>query len=156
MKSGVFFFTDPPYGFKKFDEAAEKEIAFNGVYRAGTDGKITAIEKDLHRPNGVALSPDESVLYVAQSEPTKAIIMAYSLDAAGNVTGKKLFHDFTDLIGDAARAARRDGRGGTARSSPPVRAAFSFCRRTASASGASGTARPPPTASLATMAGRFT
>ena len=100
MKSGVLFFTDPPYGFKKFDEAPEKEVAFNGVYRAGTDGKVTAVEKELHRPNGVALSPDESVLYVAQSEPTMAIIMAYSLDASGNVTGKKLFHDFTDLIGD--------------------------------------------------------
>jgi len=102
MKNGVIFFSDPPYGFKKFDEAPEKEVAFNGVYRAGTDGKVSAVEKDLHRPNGVALSPDESVLYVAQSEPTKAILMAYSLDASGNITGKKQFHDFTDLIGDKA------------------------------------------------------
>ena len=54
----------------------------------------------LHRPNGVALSPDERTLYVTQSEPTKAIIMAYSLDAGGNVTGKKLFHDATDLVGE--------------------------------------------------------
>ena len=102
MKSGVFFFTDPPYGFKKFDDAPQKEVAFNGVYRAGTDGKISVIEKDLYRPNGVALSPDESVLYVTQSEPSKAIIMAYALDADGNVTGKKLFHDFTDLVGEDA------------------------------------------------------
>jgi gluconolactonase len=102
MNSGVIFFTDPPYGYKKFDEAAEIEIKFNGVYRMGKDGKVTAIEKELHRPNGVALSPDESTLYVTQSEPTKAIIMAYSLDAKGNVTGKKLFADLTDLISDAA------------------------------------------------------
>ena len=98
MKNGVLFFTDPPYGFKKFDEAAEIEIKFNGVYRMGRDGKVTAIEKELHRPNGVALSPDESTLYVTQSEPKKAIIMAYSLDAKGNVTGKKLFADLTDLV----------------------------------------------------------
>ncbi len=97
MKSGVIFFTDPPYGFKKFDDAPEKEIPFNGVFRMGTDGKITAIEKELTRPNGVALSPDESVLYVAQSEGSKAIINAYSLDRNGNVTGKKLFNDTTDL-----------------------------------------------------------
>ena len=97
MKSGVLFFTDPPYGFKKFDDAPEKEIPFNGVYRMGTDGKVTAIEKELTRPNGVALSPDESVLYVAQSEGSKAIINAYSLDKNGNVTGKKLFNDTTDL-----------------------------------------------------------
>jgi len=56
------------------------------------------IDKDLHRPNGVALSPDESTLYVAQSEPTKPVIMAYSLDKSGNVTGRKLFHDFSDLV----------------------------------------------------------
>ncbi len=100
MKSGVFFFSDPPYGFKKYDEAPEKELAFNGVFRAGADGKVTVVDKDLHRPNGVALSPDERVLYVSQSEPTRAIIMAYSLDAAGNVTAKKQFQDFTDLIGE--------------------------------------------------------
>ena len=97
MKSGVLFFTDPPYGFKKFDDAAEKEIPFNGVYRMGKDGKVTAIEKELTRPNGVALSPDESVLYVAQSEGSKAIINAYTLDKNGEVTGKRLFHDTTDL-----------------------------------------------------------
>jgi gluconolactonase len=97
MKNGVLFFTDPPYGFRKFDDAPEKEIPFNGVYRMGTDGKVTAIEKELTRPNGVALSPDESVLYVAQSEGSKAIINAYALDKDGNVTGKKLFNDTTDL-----------------------------------------------------------
>jgi len=100
MKNGVLFFSDPPYGFKKFDAAPEKEMAFNGVYRVGADGKVTAIEKDLYRPNGVALSPDEKTLYVTQSEPTKAIIMAYSLDAAGNVTGKKQFQDLTELVSD--------------------------------------------------------
>jgi gluconolactonase len=100
MKSGVVFLTDPPYGFRKFDNAPEKEQPFNGVYRVAKDGSVTVIEKELHRPNGVALSPDERTLYVTQSEPTKAIIMAYSLDAAGNVTGKKLFHDATDLVGE--------------------------------------------------------
>jgi len=98
MKNGVLFFTDPPYGFKKFDAAPEIEIKFNGVYRMGKDGKVTAIEKELYRPNGVALSPDERTLYVSQSEPKKAIINAYSLDADGNVTGKKLFADVTDLV----------------------------------------------------------
>jgi gluconolactonase len=98
MKSGVLFFTDPPYGYQKFDEAPEIEISFNGVYRMGKDGKVTVIEKELYRPNGVAFSPDERTLYVTQSEPTKAIVMAYSLDRNGNVTGKKLFQDLTDLM----------------------------------------------------------
>ena len=41
MKTGVVFFTDPPYGFKKFDDAPEKEQPFNGVYRMGKDGRVT-------------------------------------------------------------------------------------------------------------------
>lgn len=102
MKNGVLFFTDPPYGFKKFDAAPEKEQPFNGVYRRAADGTVSVIEKELVRPNGVALSPDESILYVTQSEPTKAIILAFSLDVDGNVTGKKLFQDVTDLVSDAA------------------------------------------------------
>jgi len=105
MKNGVLFFTDPPYGFKKFDDAPQKEIPFNGVYRMGKDGTVTAIEKELTRPNGVALSPDESVLYAAQSEGNKAIINAYTLDKAGNVTGKKLFADLTDLASKEAPGA---------------------------------------------------
>lgn len=98
MSNGVLFFTDPPYGFRKFDAAPEIEIPFNGVYRMGTDGTVTVIEKELHRPNGVALSPDERTLYVTQSEPTRAIVMAYTLDARGEVQSRRLFHDVTDLV----------------------------------------------------------
>jgi len=105
MKNGVLFFTDPPYGFKKFDDAPQKEIPFNGVYRMAKDGTVTAIEKELTRPNGVALSPDEGVLYAAQSEGSKAIINAYTLDKDGNVTGKKLFADLTDLVSKEAPGA---------------------------------------------------
>jgi gluconolactonase len=105
MKNGVLFFTDPPYGFRKFDDAPQKEIPFNGVYRMAKDGTVTAIEKELTRPNGVALSPDESVLYAAQSEGSKAIINAYTLDKDGHVTGKKLFADLTDLVSKEAPGA---------------------------------------------------
>jgi gluconolactonase len=100
--SGVLFFTDPPYGFKHFDAAPEKEIPFNGVYRRAPDGTVSVIEKGLHRPNGVALSPDERVLYVTQSDPARAIIIAYALDEDGVVTGSRLLHDLTDLVSEAS------------------------------------------------------
>jgi gluconolactonase len=107
-RSGVLFFTDPPYGFRKGDAAEQKEQPFNGVYRVATDGTVTAIEKSLTRPNGVALSPDERTLYVTQSEPRRAIIMAYALDANANVTGTRLLHDATDLVA-AGAAGLPDG-----------------------------------------------
>jgi gluconolactonase len=98
-KSGVLFFTDPPYGFAKGDDEPSKEIPFNGVYRLGTDGTVSVVDEEFHRPNGVALSPDERTLYVTQSDPKKAIIKSYALDEKGNVTGAgKLFADLTDLV----------------------------------------------------------
>lgn len=98
-RSGVVFFTDPPYGLRRGDAAPEKEQPFNGTYRVAADGTVTAIDRELTRPNGVALSPDERRLYVSQSEPRRAIIMVFDLDAAGQVTGRRLFHDATDLAG---------------------------------------------------------
>jgi gluconolactonase len=107
-RAGVLFFSDPPYGFRKGDAAEQKEQSFNGVYRVAADGTVTAIEKTLTRPNGVALSPDERTLYVTQSEPKRAIIMAYTLDANANITGSRLFHDATDLV-TAGAAGLPDG-----------------------------------------------
>lgn len=60
---GSIYFTDPPYGVKP--EA--RELDFQGVFRA--DGKTLAlIAKDFVKPNGLAFSPDEKTLYVADTE----------------------------------------------------------------------------------------
>lgn len=86
--NGSYYFTDPPYGMPK----REKDVAetgIYGVYRIGPDrgdgpGKVTVIANDLTRPNGVALSPDEKTLYVAQSDGTNPVVMAYPLQADGS------------------------------------------------------------------------
>ena len=62
--TGSIFFTDPPYGI----EPEQAEIGHNGVYRIDADGSVTLMESDFARPNGLAFSPDESVLYVDDSE----------------------------------------------------------------------------------------
>ena len=67
---GTLYFTDPPYGLLKQDEDPAKELKFNGVYRYA-NGKLTAEIKDLNRPNGLALSPDGKILYVANSDPKR-------------------------------------------------------------------------------------
>src|SRR6185436_10384615 len=76
-KAGNLFFTDPPYGLPgQSDEAAEKELKVNGVYRVSKDGSVKLLTSELKRPNGIALSPDEKTLYVAQSDGSQPIIMA--------------------------------------------------------------------------------
>jgi|TARA_B100001964_G_C14114847_1_gene545592 gluconolactonase len=58
------FFTDPPYGI----EPEQAEIGHNGVYRIDADGSVTLLESDFARPNGLAFSPDEAILYIDDSE----------------------------------------------------------------------------------------
>ncbi|MDR6992737.1 gluconolactonase [Luteimonas sp. 3794] len=99
---GVIFFTDPPYGLKDFDASPVKELPFNGVYRLDTDGRVHLLDDGLTRPNGIALSPDGRTLYVANSDPERAIWMAYALDAEGAVTSRRVFADAGDLVGDDA------------------------------------------------------
>ena len=82
-KSGVIYFTDPPYGLDKQDNSEDKEIAHNGVYALYPDGAIALLDDKLTRPNGVILSPDESTLYVANSDSEDAKWIAYNLDENG-------------------------------------------------------------------------
>ena len=64
------------------------------MYRLA-NGKLEAIVKDLSRPNGIAISPDEKVLYIANSDEKRKIWMRYDLAADGSVSNPKLFADVT-------------------------------------------------------------
>jgi gluconolactonase len=99
---GTVFFTDPPYGLKDLDDSPVKQLDFNGVFRVDTDGSVHLIDDALSFPNGIALSPDQGTLYVANSDPDKPIWMAYSLDAAGSVIERHEFANATDLVAEGA------------------------------------------------------
>lgn len=95
---GELFFTDPPYGLEGKMDDPSKEIPFQGVYKLGLDGKTILLTDEMTRPNGIALSPDEKTLYVANSDPQKAIWMAFDLTENGVENGRVLF-DATDMVG---------------------------------------------------------
>ena len=61
--NGRVYFTDPPYGVDEKD----RELDFSGVYSIDPDGTLHLESKALDKPNGLALSPDETVLYVANT-----------------------------------------------------------------------------------------
>jgi gluconolactonase len=96
--SGALYFTDPPYGLAKQTEDPTRELDFQGVYRLGTDGKLTLLTKDITRPNGIAFSPDEKTLYVGSSDPNKAIWMAYDVQADGTLGKGRVLVDETDRV----------------------------------------------------------
>ncbi|MGB3776724.1 MAG: SMP-30/gluconolactonase/LRE family protein, partial [Tunicatimonas sp.] len=76
--SGALYFTDPPYGLPGGGDSPDKELDFQGVYRFTTeDSVLTLLTDSLTRPNGIAFSPDEKTLYLANSDPERARWMAY-------------------------------------------------------------------------------
>ena len=106
--SGAYYFTDPPYGLPKQEKDSSMELPF-GVYRIGTDGKVTQVISDLTRPNGLAFSPDEKILYVAQSDPDRAFIMAYPVQTDGSLSKGKVFYDATPAVKEGKLRGLPDG-----------------------------------------------
>jgi gluconolactonase len=72
-----------------------KELDFQGVYKLSAKGELTLLTKIMSRPNGIALAPDEKTLYVANSDPIRAIWMAFPIEADGTLGEGKVLHDAT-------------------------------------------------------------
>ncbi len=99
--NGDLYFTDPPYGLPGGADSEAKELDFQGVYRfSSADSSLTLLTQELSRPNGVALSPDEKTLYVANSDPEQAMWMAFDVLADGNVDNGRVIFDATDRVGE--------------------------------------------------------
>ncbi len=96
--NGDLYFTDPPYGLPKGADDPARELTYCGVYRLGKGGKVTLLTKEITRPNGIALSPDEKKLYVASSDPDKAIWMVYDVKADGTLANGKVFKNVTAWV----------------------------------------------------------
>jgi gluconolactonase len=94
-KNGDLYFTDPPYGLPGQVKDPAKELDFQGVYRLSPKGELTLLTKEMSRPNGVALSPDEKTLYVANSDPDRAVVVAFPVDGNGALGKGKVIHDVT-------------------------------------------------------------
>jgi gluconolactonase len=88
---GLILFTDPPYGLGQ----RASEVGFSGVFAFDeATGEMVLIDDALSRPNGLALSPDEEVLYVGDT--ATQTLWAYDLAADGTASGKRLVVDVTD------------------------------------------------------------
>lgn len=95
--SGAIFFTDPPYGLPGGENCELRELDVFGVYRLDPDGAVTLLDDALVRPNGIALSPDEKTLYVAQSHRPAQKVFAWDLRADGSVGERRVLFDATEL-----------------------------------------------------------
>lgn len=101
--NGDLYFTDPPYGLPQQWDDPRRELDFCGVYRLelGRDGEhtLTLLTDEMTRPNGLAFSPDEKFLYVAQSDPQAALWRRYPVQADGTLGAGSTFFEATSLVG---------------------------------------------------------
>lgn len=96
--NGNIYFSDPPYGLEGLNDSPLKELDFNGVYRLSSDGGVTLLTDTMTFPNGVALSPDENRLYIAQSDPNAAGVFMIEPGQA-TLTEPDLFFDMQPYVG---------------------------------------------------------
>jgi gluconolactonase len=89
-RDGNLYFTDPAFG----SQADSRELDFFGVFHLTPRGELTVIAKPKGRPNGITLSPNGRILYVANSDERK--VYAYDLDGRGRATGERVFLDNID------------------------------------------------------------
>jgi gluconolactonase len=88
---GTIWFTDPSYGIDSDYEGhrAPSEIGGCHVYRIDPSGRVQIVGDDFERPNGLAFSSDERVLYIADTR--RKHIRRFDVDDDGALTGGGVF-----------------------------------------------------------------
>ncbi|HVN05857.1 MAG TPA: SMP-30/gluconolactonase/LRE family protein [Bryobacteraceae bacterium] len=97
--NGHVYFTDPAFGYQQ----DTRELDFYGVYHITPKGQLSVIAKPAGRPNGIALSPNGRILYVANADERN--IRAYDVDREGDVSGGRVLVSKIDGIPAGMRAS---------------------------------------------------
>lgn len=105
---GCIYFTDPPYGLNPIYGVAEyPELDFAGVYRVSPEGgDVVAVAVNC-TPNGLAFSPDEKQLYVADTEQN--LVLVYDVDTSGGLANVRLFAEIDGSPAPDGIKVDRDG-----------------------------------------------
>jgi len=94
---GTLYFTDPPYGLEGIEKSPLKELPHHGVYALPLGGTVKLIDQTLSFPNGLAISPDGTFLYVAVSDPASPVIYRYRKTPDG-FAGREVFFDASPYL----------------------------------------------------------
>ncbi len=102
---GSIYFTDPPFGVSDED----KELDFSGVYRYSEDNGLQLLIDDFDLPNGIVFSPDESRLYVNDSQ--HGHIRVFDVKEDGSLANGKIFAEMQSDAEGAADGMKVDTEG---------------------------------------------
>jgi len=105
-RNGDLYLTDPPFGLAGVVNSPLRELSFTGVFRITPDNHVHLITNALF-PNGVALSPDQRVLYATD----RAGWMAIALDEIGAAAAAPRVLVSRDLLGGGGDGMKTDAHG---------------------------------------------
>jgi len=109
---GSIYFTDPSgalHSVEMYGEDVQRYLDFHGVFRISPEGETTLVVRDLVYPNGLAFSPDESLLYINDSREN--LIRAFDVTPDGSVANGRVFHQLTGNEPGAADGMKVDTEG---------------------------------------------
>jgi gluconolactonase len=98
---GSLYVTDPPFGLPDVYDDPAKELAYSGILRVA-NGQVQVVARDLEGPNGIAFSPDEKFLYVANWDERAKVVNRYDVRADGTLGPGTRFFDMTGAPGAEA------------------------------------------------------
>ncbi|CAH0487148.1 unnamed protein product [Peronospora farinosa] len=104
--NGILYFTDSPFGLATsdadfdgdtLDKSPLREIPFNGVYmlRNGTNQSVELVDCDMTRPNKIAFSPAQDIMYITNSQKNNSYVKSYNMADDGTVSKSSIFFNFT-------------------------------------------------------------
>ncbi|WP_430928701.1 SMP-30/gluconolactonase/LRE family protein [Polaribacter marinivivus] len=102
-KKGNIYFTDPNFGLPE----GTKEIPYQGVFKINTKGEISLLTDKWNAPNGIGISPDNTKLYIANSEP--ALFVSYDLSEDGKLSNEKIVLDMRPALEKSISKQLPDG-----------------------------------------------
>jgi gluconolactonase len=103
-RQGRVYVSDPRYVGSE-----PRELDFEGVFRIDPDGTVDRLETTAKKPNGLVVSPDGKILYVADSGPDRQVLLALDLGADGKTSRPRVLHDFGKSRGIDGMTVTRDG-----------------------------------------------
>jgi gluconolactonase len=97
--NGNLYFTDPPYGLEQGIHDSSKELSYQGVFCVTPDGNVKLVTDKISYPNGIALSPDNQYLYIANSDNEHKEWIKIKLNKEGLEASDSLFYRVTEEEG---------------------------------------------------------
>jgi gluconolactonase len=91
---GSVWFTDPSFGILGWYEGAKAEAELpTNVYRLDPQGGLSVVAEGIDQPNGLAFSPDESVLYIVESRSVPRKILACDVVGGKTLSNRRVLVD---------------------------------------------------------------